>query len=94
MEGAELAVVVVDEAILALSNYQLADPIAVFYRDRSADLSSSYGRASIILVDPLALEVAEDAERKMADNLFATQSLGEGAIMEAEAPMQMQVSTV
>jgi hypothetical protein len=36
VEGAELAVVVVDEAILALSNYQLADPIAVFYRDRSA----------------------------------------------------------
>ncbi len=87
VEGAELAVVVVDEAILALSNYQLADPIAVFYLDRSADLSSSYGRASIILVDPLALEVTEEAERKMADNLFATQSLGEGAVMEAEAPM-------
>ena len=29
---AELAVVVVDEAILALSNYQLPDPIDVFYR--------------------------------------------------------------
>jgi uncharacterized protein YfaS (alpha-2-macroglobulin family) len=44
--GAELAVVVVDEAILALSNYQLADPMVVFYRDRPADLSSNYGRAS------------------------------------------------
>ena len=28
---AELAVVVVDEAILALTNYQLADPISIFY---------------------------------------------------------------
>ena len=83
--GAELAVVVVDEAILALSNYQLADPVAVFYQDRSADLSSSYGRASIILVDPLALEVTEEAERSLADKSMATQSLGEGLAME-EAP--------
>ena len=32
---AELAVVVVDEAILALTGYQLADPVAVFYRART-----------------------------------------------------------
>ncbi len=31
VSGAEVAVVVVDEAILALSNYQLADPISIFY---------------------------------------------------------------
>ena len=37
---AELAVVVVDEAILALTNYQLPDPISVFYTDRPSDLSS------------------------------------------------------
>jgi uncharacterized protein YfaS (alpha-2-macroglobulin family) len=84
--GAELAVVVVDEAILALSNYQLADPMAIFYRDRSADLYSVYGRASILLVDPLALEVTEEAERSLADKAFSTQTLGEGAVMEAEAP--------
>ena len=33
--NAELAVVVVDESILALTNYQLADPISVFYSQRS-----------------------------------------------------------
>ena len=38
MPGAELAVVVVDEAILALSNYQLADPLSIFYADRPPDL--------------------------------------------------------
>ncbi len=53
--GAELAVVVVDEAILALSNYQLADPVEVFYAHRPADVMSAYGRASIVLVDPQAL---------------------------------------
>jgi uncharacterized protein YfaS (alpha-2-macroglobulin family) len=55
VSGAELAVVVVDEAILALTNYQLADPIAVFYLPRWSELYSSYSRASIILVDPMKL---------------------------------------
>jgi uncharacterized protein YfaS (alpha-2-macroglobulin family) len=77
---------VVDEAILALSNYQLADPMVVFYRDRPADLSSNYGRASILLVDPLALEATEEAESRMLDKAMATQTLGEGLVMEAEAP--------
>ncbi len=35
---AELAVIVVDEAILALTNYQLLDPISVFYTDRPSDV--------------------------------------------------------
>lgn len=58
VSGAELAVVVVDEAILALSNYQLADPITVFYAQRAADFASQYSRASIILIDPTALSEA------------------------------------
>lgn len=37
VEGAELAVVVVDEAVLALSNYELADPITTFYTARVGD---------------------------------------------------------
>jgi alpha-2-macroglobulin len=49
VSDAELAVVVVDEAILALTNYQLADPVASFYRTRSGEISSTYGRASIVL---------------------------------------------
>ena len=52
---AELAVVVVDEAILALTNYQVADPLSIFYSDRPSYLSSIYGRASIVLADPKSL---------------------------------------
>jgi uncharacterized protein YfaS (alpha-2-macroglobulin family) len=52
---AELAVVVVDEAILALTNYSLADPIASFYSDRPSYVFSTYGRASLILADPRTL---------------------------------------
>ncbi len=65
---AELAVVVVDEAILALTNYQLSDPLHVFYADRPSYLSSVYGRASIILADPQALarEAGQDAMLNLA----------------------------
>jgi uncharacterized protein YfaS (alpha-2-macroglobulin family) len=86
VSGAELAVVVVDEAILALSNYQLADPIGVFYRDRSSDLSSNYGRASIVLTDPLALRDAAQAGGDLAARAASTQALKEGIVEEAEAP--------
>ena len=52
---AEVAVVVVDEAILALSSYQMADPMAVFYPNRSPDVRSHHLRAAVALIDPAAL---------------------------------------
>ncbi|HSF80912.1 MAG TPA: alpha-2-macroglobulin family protein [Anaerolineales bacterium] len=80
--GAELAVVVVDEAILALSNYQLADPIGMFYSTRPADVMSSYSRASIVLVDPLAL-----AQEGLATNVILESEVIEAP---AEAMRSMQ----
>ncbi|MBI3151964.1 MAG: hypothetical protein HYZ21_07525 [Chloroflexi bacterium] len=53
---AELAVVVVDEAILALTNYQMQDPLSVFYANRPSYLSSVYGRTSIVLANPQVLQ--------------------------------------
>ncbi len=53
--GSELAVVVVDEAVLALSNYQLQDPLATFYSQLPAYLTAQYGRQSILLADPNTL---------------------------------------
>ncbi|MBN1145962.1 MAG: hypothetical protein JXA78_01800 [Anaerolineales bacterium] len=76
--GAELAVVVVDEAILALSNYQLADPTGVFYTHRPADLMSFYARASIVLADPQAL----------ADQAQAVGGVVETVAVEKEAVME------
>ena len=50
--GAELAVVVVDEAVLALTSYQLPDPLSVFYRPMSSQLSTTYLRDTIELTNP------------------------------------------
>ncbi len=50
VDAAEVALVVVDEAVLALSGYQLPDPNEAFYLPRGADwIDARYGRASIEL---------------------------------------------
>lgn len=77
---AELAIVVVDEAVLALTNYQLADPIATFYSQRSSDMSSYYARASIVLANPV--ELANQAATVAQDNFMARSA----APMAAGAP--------
>ncbi|MCP3974130.1 MAG: hypothetical protein GY720_06530, partial [bacterium] len=54
--GAEMAVVVVDEAVLALSGYELPDPLDIFYRPISSHVWSRYLRDSIELTDPALLD--------------------------------------
>ena len=83
----ELAVVVVDEAILALTNYQLTDPMSIFYTDRPSYLSGVYGRSSIVLVDPLAL--ASQGERTLAFAAAGAANLTVEKQMMAEAPAAM-----
>ncbi|HVF42064.1 MAG TPA: alpha-2-macroglobulin family protein, partial [Pyrinomonadaceae bacterium] len=52
VQGSELAVVVVDEAVLALSGYKLEDPLSVFYAERSADVTDYHTRKDVVLLDP------------------------------------------
>lgn len=98
VSDAELAVVVVDEAILALTNYQINDPLSVFYADRPSDLMSLYGRASIILADP-KLIAAEARQSVTAENAggasptmspAATEAPAEAPAAEDEAQSQQE----
>lgn len=47
--GSEVAVVVVDEAILGLTGYRIGDPLWTFYSQRSADTSDYHSRKDIVL---------------------------------------------
>ncbi len=89
---AELALVVVDEAILALTGYSLPDPLGIFYTDRPSGLESFYGRSSILLASPELLadgrgggqadvmsEEAMFAAPAEMPAAMATQTLGEAA---------------
>ncbi len=80
---AELAVVVVDEAVLALTGYQLQDPLLAFYTERGSGLDSRYGREFVVLENPLAL--AQEAGRGMAETEMAA---GAAALPEADMAME------
>jgi hypothetical protein len=45
----EVAVVVVDESVLALTNYKLDDPVAMFYADRGSATNDYHSRKSTLL---------------------------------------------
>lgn len=80
VSDAELAVVVVDEAILALTNYQMKDPISAFYPTRDSWLSSFYGRNSVKLANPQSL---------VDEGLVGFGGQGGGMdLMEAALPME------
>lgn len=57
--GAEVALVVVDEAVLALSGYELSDPMSAFYAEEYSGVSTTWGRESLHLVDPEMLRERE-----------------------------------
>jgi uncharacterized protein YfaS (alpha-2-macroglobulin family) len=50
--GSEVALVVVDEAILSLTGYRIGDPLYTFYSERGADSTDYHLRASILLGNP------------------------------------------
>jgi uncharacterized protein YfaS (alpha-2-macroglobulin family) len=50
--GSELAVVVVDEAVLALSGYRIGDPMATFYAQRGPGVSDHHLRQNVLLTNP------------------------------------------
>jgi hypothetical protein len=52
VSGGEVAVIVADEAVLALSNYTLRDPLATFYPTREAGVRDHHLRASVLLGSP------------------------------------------
>ena len=83
---AELAVVVVDEAILALTNYQLADPLETFYADRPLDLMSVYARSSIVLANPQALAQGGPAATTAAAKRHPDAASAQRLVRPAAAP--------
>lgn len=56
--GAEVAVAIVDEAILALTNYTWPDPLDVFYPRKSPGVTDTHLRQYVLLADPDLLDQA------------------------------------
>ena len=98
--GAEMAVVVVDEAVLALSNYQLADPIDVFYAHRGPGARDYHTRAYVKLARPeTTVAPTEEAPppppappgapgQAAMDTAFGGMAKAERAMLSADAAME------
>lgn len=82
--NAEVALVVVDEAILALSSYSMADPMNVFYPQRPSGVRTHHLRQSVALADPTSLKPAESPP---GDSRQEGKSGGKGrSVMMKKAP--------
>lgn len=73
---AELAIAVVDESVLALTGFQLPDPVQIFYSYRFPSFEGIYGRASIMLTDPWTL--TKQSQQKSMDRLIGGRGGGGG----------------
>ncbi len=80
--GSELAVVVVDEAVLALTGYRIGDPISTFYAQRRPEVTDHHSRDDVLLAAP------EDLAEKLQRTGFNTGG-GEPRLGgDAAAPMR------
>ncbi len=89
VSDAEVAVVVVDEAILALTGFDWTNPVQTFYSERGPDTGDYHLRGSILLVDPDSLlenagTVAQSANR----DGMAFGAAESAAMPMASAPME------
>ena len=79
--GAGAAVIVVDEAVLAVAAYTNPDPLGVFYADRGAGVEMTRSRPRVLLARPDVLAVSEEAELDLA--------VADGAVPDGVMPSPM-----
>jgi alpha-2-macroglobulin len=86
VQGGEVAVIVVDESVLALTNYQTPDPLSIFYSERSPDVSDYHLRGSVILANPDVLQPGTIATQTMSDAASARGAVPAAAPAATAAP--------
>lgn len=81
----EVALIVADEAVLALAGYTLDDPLAAFYPTRAAGVGDQDLRDSVLLARPEELE----ADTAVAGGLAAQELTANSALPAAAPPPPM-----
>lgn len=74
--NSEVAVVVVDESVLALSGYSIANPLSYFYTARGNGVRDFHLRKDILLANPLDVAKRQNEQNVVASN---TTTLSGGA---------------
>ncbi|MFL6278036.1 MAG: alpha-2-macroglobulin family protein [Blastocatellia bacterium] len=96
VSGSELAIVVVDEAILGLTGYRIGDPLSTFYAQRGTDTSDYELRREVLLGNPddLIAQVKNlPINGRALDQMQAIGGLAQSKnAMPAAAPMAMRAA--
>ena len=71
--NSEVAVVVVDESVLALSGYSVANPLNLFYTARSTGTRDFHLRKDILLANPLDVAKQQNQNTNSANATFNSQ---------------------
>lgn len=108
VDGADVAIVVVDEAVLSLTGYELPDPLDVFYTDVWSNLMATYVRRSIVLAradlvegeidggrlaTPSAPDAGDDAAEEPAAEEPASEEASDGADLDAGGATAIELRT-
>ncbi len=75
VRDSEIAVIVVDESVLALTNYKLDDPIPIFYAERNAEASDYHSRKAVSLASDaygFGAQLYAGGGRQMAETEMVT----------------------
>ncbi len=87
--GAEVAVVVADEAVLALTGYTIADPLNAFYTEREGGMEDYHLREYVQLASSADLEAVEQEARGRGRAMKMSMADGVGAVPPAPSMMTM-----
>ena len=85
--GSEVTVIVVDEAVLALSGYRTPDPLAAFYSEREPGVADYHSRAHVQLGK---LEFPTGAFGGMADSVGVAERRANAPVPQAMAMMKSE----
>lgn len=69
VSGAEVALVAVDESVLALTGYTIGDPIGVFYPNRAAGVTTLASRDALWLADPASIPSGSGSVEQQLEGL-------------------------
>ncbi|MBC8136364.1 MAG: Ig-like domain-containing protein [Fibrella sp.] len=93
VSGAEAAVVIVDESVLALAGWNLGDPLAAFYPGRQTNVETQHLRQYVVLEDPAQVS-ANGSKNELRSARSKSSSVrafgvagGGGASLGMSAPM-------
>jgi uncharacterized protein YfaS (alpha-2-macroglobulin family) len=90
--NSEVAVVVVDESVLALTRYTVADPLSVFYTARSKGVNDYHSRGFILLGNPKDIaEQAQEALLESSANVGRGRGVGAGYGQPAPTAMAAEM---